>query len=71
MPATYTHDFDTPSYKAKVTINTGLFIDGKFVDPIEPSSIEYVLQSFSTSIRVLISKNRVTNPGPPFKKHIR
>ncbi|KAF5346487.1 hypothetical protein D9756_010090 [Leucocoprinus leucothites] len=35
MVATYTHDFNTPLYKGKVTVNTGLFIDGKWVEPVE------------------------------------
>ncbi|PFH45469.1 hypothetical protein AMATHDRAFT_9185 [Amanita thiersii Skay4041] len=42
MPATYTHNFDTSVFKGKVTINTGLFIDGKWVDPIEPATIDVV-----------------------------
>ncbi|KAF9447328.1 NAD-dependent aldehyde dehydrogenase [Macrolepiota fuliginosa MF-IS2] len=35
MVATYTHHFDTPLYKGNLTIHTGLYIDGKWVDPIE------------------------------------
>jgi len=35
MPSTYTHKFDTTAYKGSVTINTGLYIDGKWVDPAE------------------------------------
>ncbi|PPR03693.1 hypothetical protein CVT24_007414 [Panaeolus cyanescens] len=40
MPGTYTHNFDTPSFKGQVTINTGLFINGKWVDPVEESTID-------------------------------
>ncbi|KXN86252.1 Aldehyde dehydrogenase [Leucoagaricus sp. SymC.cos] len=39
MPATYTHNFDTPVYKGSVTINTGLFINGKWVDPVEKGDL--------------------------------
>jgi len=59
MPKTYTHIFDTPVYKADVTLNTGcvivvyashiyihvassLFIDGKWVDPVEGHTLECV-----------------------------
>ncbi|KAM6494578.1 aldehyde dehydrogenase [Amanita muscaria] len=40
MPSTYTHHFDTPVFKGDVTINTGLFINGQWVDPIEGDSID-------------------------------
>jgi aldehyde dehydrogenase (NAD+) len=42
MAGTYTHKFDTQSYKGSVTIHTGLFIDGKFVDPVEGGTVESV-----------------------------
>ncbi|KAF9445252.1 aldehyde dehydrogenase [Macrolepiota fuliginosa MF-IS2] len=42
MTKTYTHNFDTPMFKGKVTINTGLYINGKWVDPVEGGAIEYV-----------------------------
>ncbi|KIM37663.1 hypothetical protein M413DRAFT_76887 [Hebeloma cylindrosporum] len=42
MPGTYTHKFDTPAYKGEVTINTGLFIGGKWVDPVEGGTIDVV-----------------------------
>lgn len=32
MPAVYTHKFDTPVYKGIATVNSGLFINGQFVD---------------------------------------
>ncbi|TCD65882.1 aldehyde dehydrogenase (NAD(P)(+)) ald5 [Steccherinum ochraceum] len=32
MSGTFTHDFKTPAFKGKVSIPTGLFIGGKFVD---------------------------------------
>lgn len=42
MPGTFTHQFDTALYKGSVTVNTGLFIGGQFVDPIDKETIEYV-----------------------------
>ncbi|KAF8195310.1 aldehyde dehydrogenase [Mycena galopus ATCC 62051] len=41
MPST-TIDFNTPSYKGSITLNTGLFIDGKWVDPVEPDTIDVI-----------------------------
>ncbi|KAG7097950.1 hypothetical protein E1B28_005261 [Marasmius oreades] len=36
-------DLDTPTYKGTVSVNTGLFIDGKFVNPVkDDSKIEVV-----------------------------
>ncbi|KAI6000378.1 aldehyde dehydrogenase [Pisolithus orientalis] len=32
MPSIFTHEFNTPVYKGKVSFNTGLFINGQFVD---------------------------------------
>jgi len=43
MPSIFTHEFDTPVYKGKVSINTGLFINGQFVDGSDKTTIEYVL----------------------------
>lgn len=45
MPNTFIHDFDTPAFKGSVSIPTGLFIDGQFVDGSNGTSIEYVLLS--------------------------
>ena len=42
MPSTFNHTFDTALYKGSVSINTGLFINGKFVDPVDNETIEYV-----------------------------
>ncbi|KAF9053883.1 aldehyde dehydrogenase [Hymenopellis radicata] len=42
MPTTFTHKFDTPTFKGTVSINTGLFIGGKFVDPVEPATIDVI-----------------------------
>lgn len=40
MPAVFTQQLDTPSYQGTVTVNTGLFINGEFVDPVDKQTIE-------------------------------
>nr|ADY86395.1 aldehyde dehydrogenase [Tricholoma vaccinum] len=42
MPGTFTRHFDTPAFKGTSTINTGLFINGQWVDPVEPATIDIV-----------------------------
>uniref|UniRef100_A0A8H7XU94 Aldehyde dehydrogenase domain-containing protein n=1 Tax=Psilocybe cubensis TaxID=181762 RepID=A0A8H7XU94_PSICU len=42
MSGTYTHHFDSPTFKGTSTIHTGLFIGGKWVDPVEGGTIEVV-----------------------------
>ena len=46
MPETFTYAFETPVYKGKTTFSTGLFIDGKWVDGHNKTTIEYVLSSY-------------------------
>jgi aldehyde dehydrogenase (NAD+) len=41
MP-TFTHEFDSESYKGKTSFQTGLFIGGEFVDGIEGKTLECV-----------------------------
>ncbi|KAJ2924332.1 hypothetical protein H1R20_g12767, partial [Candolleomyces eurysporus] len=41
MPGTFTYTFDTPTYKGTSTINTGLFINNEWVDPVDGDLIEY------------------------------
>ncbi|GJE86988.1 aldehyde dehydrogenase [Phanerochaete sordida] len=36
----HTQQFDYPLFKGKVSVNTGLFIDGKYVDPLDRHDIE-------------------------------
>jgi aldehyde dehydrogenase (NAD+) len=43
MPQIFTKEFDTPVFKGKAEFNTGLFIDGKWVDGAEGKTIEYVI----------------------------
>lgn len=40
MPATFTHKFDTPVFKGTVSIPTGIFINGEFVDGSDGGHIE-------------------------------
>lgn len=42
MPSTFTHNFDTPAFKGSTTLNTGLFINGQWVDPVDNGTIEVV-----------------------------
>jgi len=42
MSNTFTYDFDTPAVKVKTSFNTGLFIDGKFVDGAEKKTIDVI-----------------------------
>jgi aldehyde dehydrogenase (NAD+) len=40
MPNVFTHNFDTPKFKGTTSFNTGLYIDGKFVDGVEKGTHE-------------------------------
>ncbi|KAI0341987.1 aldehyde dehydrogenase [Trametopsis cervina] len=40
MSTVYTHSFDSPVYTGTVTVNTGLFIGGKFVDSVDKETID-------------------------------
>ncbi|THU99012.1 aldehyde dehydrogenase [Dendrothele bispora CBS 962.96] len=42
MSTHFTHEFDTPAYKGKVSFPTGLFIDGKFVDGSDKTTIDVI-----------------------------
>ncbi|KAI6141255.1 aldehyde dehydrogenase [Pisolithus tinctorius] len=42
MPSIFTHEFNTPVYKGKVSFNTGLFINGQFVDGSDGTTIDVV-----------------------------
>jgi len=42
MPGTFTHEFNSPVYKGTSTINTGLFINGQWVDPVEKAVIDVI-----------------------------
>lgn len=40
MPTIFTHQIDSPVYSGPVTVNTGLFINGEFVDPVDKQTFE-------------------------------
>ncbi|KAF9019855.1 aldehyde dehydrogenase [Hymenopellis radicata] len=42
MPTFFTHTLDTPSFKGTLSLNTGLFINGRFIDPIRGGFIDVV-----------------------------
>jgi len=42
MPPTFTHEFNNASYKGKSSFQTGLFIDGKFVDGSDNTTIDVI-----------------------------
>ncbi|KAJ3988737.1 aldehyde dehydrogenase [Lentinula detonsa] len=50
MPATFSHHFDTPLYNEKATIQTGLFINGVFVDGLNHSTIDVINPSTGKTI---------------------
>ncbi|KAH7912335.1 putative 1-pyrroline-5-carboxylate dehydrogenase [Hygrophoropsis aurantiaca] len=42
MPSTFTYQFDTATYKGSSTLNTGLFINGEFIEPSEKGTIDVI-----------------------------
>lgn len=40
MSSSFTYQFDTPTYKGTSTVSTGLFINGKFVEPVQKGTID-------------------------------
>ncbi|KAI0353209.1 aldehyde dehydrogenase [Trametes cingulata] len=42
MPETYVHKFDTPVFKGEVSVPLGLYIDGKFVDGSDGTTIDVI-----------------------------
>ncbi|KAI0364897.1 aldehyde dehydrogenase [Pilatotrama ljubarskyi] len=42
MPETYVHKFDTPVFKGEVSVPLGLYIDGKFVDGSNGTTIDVI-----------------------------
>jgi aldehyde dehydrogenase (NAD+) len=57
MPFTFTHEFNAPAFKGKVSFNTGLFINGQFLDGSDNTTIEYVLLLLLIDHFLLISTN--------------
>ncbi|KAJ8082691.1 hypothetical protein PM082_008547 [Marasmius tenuissimus] len=50
MSPSFSHEFNTPSFKGKVNFPTGLYINGKFVDGADKSTIEYANGQVVTKI---------------------
>ncbi|KAG5720688.1 Aldehyde dehydrogenase [Termitomyces sp. T112] len=42
MAGTFTYNFDTSTFRGTSTIHTGLFIGGKWVDPVEHATIDVI-----------------------------
>lgn len=62
--SSFTYQFDTPTYKGTSTVPTGLFINGKFVEPLQKGTIEYVLASIVFKFHLMnLILTRVLNPG--------
>jgi aldehyde dehydrogenase (NAD+) len=40
MPGSFSYEWDTPVYKGKTSFNTGLFINGQYVDGTKGKTIE-------------------------------
>jgi hypothetical protein len=54
MAGVFTHNFDNESFKGQVTINTGLFIDGKWVEGSGGTTIEYATPCWSLPHRLTL-----------------
>ncbi|KAJ7584420.1 aldehyde dehydrogenase [Mycena floridula] len=50
MPSTFEYKFDTPAFKGTTSFNTGLFINGKFVDSVDGDKIDVVNPATGKSI---------------------
>lgn len=55
MPTSFAYDFDTPDFKGSVSFDTGLFINGKFVDGSEGGTIECVFLRISKQWSDMVS----------------
>ncbi|KAF4566214.1 hypothetical protein EYR40_001975 [Pleurotus pulmonarius] len=55
MPETFTYQFDTPAFKGASTINTGLFIGGKWVDSVDGDFIDIVNPATGTRITRVVA----------------
>ena len=55
MSKVFTHELNTKLYSGKFSINTGLFIDGKFVDPVDKGTLEYVFVRYLTVLSLTSS----------------
>ncbi|KAG6876990.1 hypothetical protein C0992_011138 [Termitomyces sp. T32_za158] len=62
MQSTFTYNFDTPAFKGTSTFHTGLFIGGKWMDPVKPATIEWVTRKDSVFM-ILTLPISVINPA--------
>ncbi|PFH44910.1 hypothetical protein AMATHDRAFT_51858 [Amanita thiersii Skay4041] len=42
MPSVFTYEFNTPAFKGKTSFNTGLYVNGQFVDGSDKTTIDVV-----------------------------
>ena len=49
MPSVFTYEFDASTYKGKTQFNTGLFINGQFIDGSDNTYIECVPSQFQVA----------------------
>lgn len=40
MPSVFSHEINSALYKGKLSVNTGLFINGQFVDAVDQGTLE-------------------------------
>ena len=60
MPAAFTYQFDSSLFKGTTTVNTGLFINGQFVDSSDGATIEYVAR-FRASMAYMLTTRAVSS----------
>ena len=53
MPEIFSHEWDTEVFKGKTSFNTGLYINGKYVDGQKGKTIEWVVVRFQPPTPVL------------------
>ena len=56
MPHTFTKELRTATFTGKLSVNTGIFINNQFVDPVENGTIEYVRSTLSLRMLSLTSR---------------
>ncbi|KAJ7247046.1 aldehyde dehydrogenase [Mycena rebaudengoi] len=54
MPGQFTLELDTPAYKGAISVNSGLFINGEWVDPVAPDSIASVSLGSSKDVDIAV-----------------
>ncbi|KXN92883.1 Aldehyde dehydrogenase [Leucoagaricus sp. SymC.cos] len=55
MVKVYTHKFDTKVYKANISVKTGLFIDGQWVNPVDGSDMINIVDSATRKVITAVS----------------